>query len=1545
MLNSEQTAALQNPSIEKVRLLSLIEFAQQAARMNKAAIARVEQHGLFKLYEHELSGLPGIKLNLNSSDSEDELWMSVARLQETKPARIKDATLFPWVDTLNNPTVEPTLRTTILGEVLIAAGTHQSQDSLFRLDQEKKPSIDPNTSITLDEYEHANAIRAAFKDYVSGPWKLWAEEEKRRRKTIRLYGLLFTLQQQMQEGVVETPIEIAWGVGIGIWTCNGTSISYPIFTRLCELALNPITSAIEVRPRDLDPHLETDWYASVDNPGLGALEKSAKDFFGKAIQTFSPFDPGTFEPLLQSAVTNLDPNGIYWPQQVPAEDRTLPKSETSLKITDTWVLFARPRTNSTYLQDLDTFKKQIDAADTDSVFPGAVAAVIKDPLNTNEDIVVPSYRGLSAVFDNSSSAGTGGESSKAQDLFFPMAFNDEQVRIVQLLDVSDGVVVQGPPGTGKTHTIANVICHYLANGKRVLVTSMKDPALAVLQEKLPAEIRPLAISLLTSEADGMKQFEHAISKIASEVQRINRADLASEIVGIEKQIDSLHARMSLIDHKVSDWAARNLERIEIDGEMIEPQDAAHEVIEAADSFIWIPDALTVGSECTPKFTDADVLLIREARRVLGQDIDYLGTSLPQLIEFPDSQLLLQAHQDLSRFALLSKEVEAGQVPALADSSQETVAAAQKLEESIVYLRTLRSEITASGRSWTGAMRERVRKSGIADVLELFESLGRDLAAADESRKNFLTRPVALPAGFDTDSEMIDAVRNLTEGKRPFGLIGIVGKSEEKKKIDAVKILGNTPASIDDWLHVFQYISLQKQLRTLAIRWNSISPEILVESLLGVEPEHATHAHGLFSVYEKVKVIVFTERSVTRQTASALPGWQRTRELEDDVSALEELEKILRHHLTKHRLTSVWAVKERFQQVLNARTGKITESIRAFLNNELGNPAIPDAQMQASWSSLMAELSRVHGLTSSLNVIRQVDSLIVDSGAPKYAELLKKPVTGSIDTLLPDDWRKSWRLKRLSAHLETIDAQEELKILSTKRREAEKDLAKAYQDVVAKRTWLKLAENATPSIRSALMAYLTAIQKIGKGTGKRAVRYRQDARAAASCANAAVPCWIMPHYRVYESLPPELGCFDLVIIDEASQSDLSALPALLRANKVLIVGDDRQVSPEGVGLEEEKIRSLMNRFLGSQVPTYRSQMSPERSIYDLFKVVFAKSSIMLKEHFRCVGPIIEYSKREFYNHELKPLRLPKTSERLDPPLVDIVVLDGFRKGDTNLAEARFIVDEIRRFVEDPSMEKRTIGMVSLLADKQALLVWEMLTEEVGPELMARHKIACGDARTFQGKERDIMFLSMVVSPLEKFAPLSRDTFAQRFNVAASRARDRMYLVRSVELGNLSDADKLRRNLISHFASPFAQDENRVANLRDLCESPFEREVYDLLTERGYWVTPQVKVGEFRIDMVVEGHNDQRLAIECDGDRYHGPDRWDADMRRQRVLERAGWVFWRCFASTFARRRQAMIQDVLRSLGECGIEPIGAENAPKSVHTEQRKLAILQSNMDL
>ena len=188
------------------------------------------------------------------------------------------------------------------------------------------------------------------------------------------------------------------------------------------------------------------------------------------------------------------------------------------------------------------------------------------------------------------------------------------------------------------------------------------------------------------------------------------------------------------------------------------------------------------------------------------------------------------------------------------------------------------------------------------------------------------------------------------------------------------------------------------------------------------------------------------------------------------------------------------------------------------------------------------------------------------------------------------------------------------------------------------------------------------------------------------------------------------------------------------------------------------------------------MSPERSIYDLAKVVFARSGVMLKEHFRCVAPIIEYSKREFYNHELRAAAVAAASERLDPPLWLTSCIEDARARRTSSIPRRSTIivhGDHGASSADPRMRGAPIGVVSLLGEEQALKIWERLAEELGPDVLQRHAIACGDARTFQGSERDIMFLSMVSAPNEVGAPLSRDMFAQRFNVAASRARDRMY----------------------------------------------------------------------------------------------------------------------------------------------------------------------------
>src|SRR3989338_465249 len=357
-------------SVERNRLLSLIEFSQQSARLRGKPAATVAAHGGFALYEHEIQGLPGIRINVNGPESEDEIWLALERLHEMRPPDIASAVLRPWVQMTQGPTEEPRLREAMDGASLIAEGTHSSSASP---PEQGKPVIAPETTVMLSDYDRCALVKAQFATYLDTRWRPWAEEEKFRRKTIRLYSQLFTLKQQLEGGIVEAQLELVWGVGVGVWNSDGTTIGYPVVGRLVEMSLNPETAEVEIRPRDVDARLEIDWYASVDNPGVADLEKAAKEFFGKATTTFSPFDRGTFEPLLRTAVTNLDANGIYWPNEVPAEDRTLPKPDDKLKVTDTWVLFARPRTNSLFLQDLEKLKKR--AEETES-YPPAVAAVV-----------------------------------------------------------------------------------------------------------------------------------------------------------------------------------------------------------------------------------------------------------------------------------------------------------------------------------------------------------------------------------------------------------------------------------------------------------------------------------------------------------------------------------------------------------------------------------------------------------------------------------------------------------------------------------------------------------------------------------------------------------------------------------------------------------------------------------------------------------------------------------------------------------------------------------------------------------------------------------------------------------------------------------------------------------------------------------------------------------------------------------------------------------------------------------------------------------------
>ncbi len=1519
-------------NIQQRRLLALVDYTQQSLRTRSRVVSNVADHGSFLLFDHQALSIDGLRLNHGGPDGDDEIWLSVPRPEgPAVPPQAESPWLAPWLNVGIAMLAAPELASEIAGADLIAAGTHR--DAAMRatsLAQAADPVVEARARVRLAEYGFRAEVEAQHARYIDTVWRPWAESERKRRRLAQLYVKLFTLRQELAGALTEGQLELVWGMGLGVARRSGAGYGYPLITRLVDLSFDPETQAAEVRPRDIDPRLELELFAQADKPGIAEAEKAAEDFLAQAADSLSPFEPASYERLLAIArgVLGASPiPGASAPQSPPAE------ADEPLRISNAWVLFARPRSAGIALQDLERFREVLSRLDDEALLPGAVAALVTEPADSSAPVELPRYRGVSAAYHERVRAAA----APAQDLFFPKPFNDEQAHIVQLLETSDGVVVQGPPGTGKTHTIANIICHWLANGRRVLVTSMRDPALEVLRDQLPADIRPLAISMLAVGEDGANQFERSIQKIATEVQSLDRQALGRETGKVLESIEAFHGRLKRIDTDLWRWAKLNLSRIDLEGESINPQDAAAEVVQQAGNYEWIPDALGVGPQYAPQFSADDLARLREARFQLGPEIAYAGCVLPDAGAFPDAVRLVQAHDELRRFTRLIEEARAIDFPAMAGSGAEAVTQARDLATQIARLKALRTDIAEARLPWNEEAVARMKRREPAQLFDVFEALAAEIEQAGTLRVQGLTRPILLSDAAENDAPFLHAVDKLASGRRAFGLSSLFGKSATQERLDRVRIAGAPPLITADWHLVRTHLARLRKRRELTARWNAIAPALGFQTVLAADAIGRLSADSQVVLYGKLRALSMEESALSANALRLFPAWQRAAVAGQDPAALLELENVLAHHLNKSQLGEVSGVLEGLRDALEGRRGAIVDRMRDFVARSLGSPALDEAALLTQWSVLMAELARLQALATPLKIIASVTAAIAASGAPKLAHALTQAAAVTEDKLLPESLLRDWRLKRLAGHLQTIDSQEELRKLSAMRAGIEHDLARAYDDLVVKRTWLKLVEKATPGVRAALQAYLNAIQRLGKGTGKRAFRYRRDARNAAAEAHRAVPCWIMPHYRVSESLPAELGCFDLVVIDEASQSDLSALPVLLRARKLLVVGDDRQVSPQAIGIEEDRIKALMQRYLPEQVPLYGAQMSPDRSIYDLAKVVFAHSGVMLKEHFRCVAPIIEYSKREFYDHELRPLRLARTSERLDPPLLDYVIENGRREDGVNRAEIEFIVEDIKLLAADPRMQQRSVGVVSLLGEEQALKIWERLTDELGPELMRRHAVTCGDARLFQGRERDVIYLSMVSAPNDVGAALSRDTFAQRFNVAASRARDRMVLVRSVELHHLSESDRLRRNLILHFARPFGEEPARVQNLRDVCESPLERDLFEWLNGEGYRVTPQVAVGSYRIDLVVEGADDSRLAVECDGDKYQGPQQWIEDMRRQRSLERVGWVFWRCFAAAFMRRREAVLEDLRRALAAHGIEPVGRGGWGKRRVCETRRVS--------
>jgi very-short-patch-repair endonuclease len=1472
------------------RVLELLTYIEQVEKLKtKPAFSVPTEY--FVAHQHELRGLPELQFNVQADG--DDVWLRVPRLQEI-PAPGVDERLKPWVSLPKSPEKLPELKSECV--------TYEGKREVGREQLKDHPDV-----------------KELFDWYVENQWEPWAAAERPRRKTISRYNQLFALQQLISSEGAETPIELVWGIGYAAWKKEGfaTAVKHPLLMQSCEITLNEKSFDLEIRPRSVEPRLEADCYAEMELPGVRALDAFWKSALATSAHRVNPFESSTFDGVLKASVGHLDPSGTY---EVRSDDVTPPAPNDHLKITNTWVVFGRKRSGDIFLEDVRRLKKSVEET---SELPGVIRSFVEHGDDAVRMKPEQPFRGLSS---SDSPAG-------AFELYFPMPYNDEQVSIIQKLESNDGVVVQGPPGTGKTHTIANVICHYLAQGKRVLVTAKGESALAVLQEKLPERIRPLSVALLSDERDGMKQFEHSIQTIASSVASLNPTRAVSAIVEAETKLNQLHAKIANVDQTVTAYAEKQMRTYSFQGREVTPEEMAKVVLNEANEHQWFDDEPPATKDGTLPFDDSDVNALRQARLKVGADLGYLGTSLPAPDEFPAWQDLVGLHRDLVKARAIDANVTEGSLLALTDSRLETFEKAQHLLAFLVERDSLKTKLDGIARPWVETLYTRLADMQPDETLwRALQQVCSDVRSLEATRRELMAKAVDLPAGAELNEDFNEAVARLVAGKSAFALP--FGKGEARKLVQAVKELGVAPNSKDDWTSVERTAAWRVEVRKALARWNSMSEEFGLEAAGDCTDSAFKAVHQAQACIEDVHRLVFEFDTKLHERILDVFGRPVADRLWNEGEPfLVAVSLSLQAHLDKGRLAYAMKRVQELMKKLEGRDGGIVDELRSFLAESIGRSSADEAVLQTTWGALQAELSRLVGQRPWLDEIARVSDMLEAAGAPKWAARVRRePATSDLDLMTPTKWLEAWNWRQAVTFLERIDGHQKLRELFEERKTLTTTLARTYQELVAEKTWLGVFNNSPDSVRQALQAYLNAVQAMGAGTGVRAIRHRKTARDAMARAYQAVPCWVLPQWRVSETIPPEVGLFDLVVIDEASQSDIWALPALLRGKKLLVVGDHKQVSPSAVGTAEEKIKELSTRFLSNQ--PHGAQMTPDKSIYDLARVVFAGNSVMLREHFRCVPAIIEFSNREFYEGDIKPLRLPKANERLDPPLVDVYVKGGYRKGDINPPEAEAIVKEIEAILADEQLNGRTIGIVTLLGTAQAARIQELISTRIAPSDVIARKIAVGPPPVFQGRERDIMMVSMVLAPGDRAAQNKADMY-QRFNVALSRARDRMYLFRSVTETTFKE-DTLNTRLIRHFRQPFRQDGKKVQMLREQCESGFELEMFDELVKRGYRVQPQVPCGGYRIDFVVEGNEGRRLAVECDGDRFHGPGQWADDMARQRVLERAGWTFWRCFASSFVRRRKPVMDDLLQTLERLGIEPLGAESVDNTVWVHAKEV---------
>lgn len=1366
-----------------------------------------------------------------------------------------------------------------------------------------------------DDDEH---IKVAYKDDDSdGSTMLSVSKSTDDGPARELFAQLYKIHTDLMRDPETLEIVVANGF---IRDRQDARINAPVITRRVKTVFSPRENAVKIEDADAATEFATPLLREMTGISLDSVMEFADRLVNEDVH---PFDLSASASFLEAFVHALSPDSWF------ASDGDIEKWPES----DRFMMYMEPcfivrRRSDGALKALDRIIENIDET-------GLVPAPIADIVSGGEAEIPADDR------DESIDVMLAEASGEDVNILLSKEANREQLEIARRIEKYSGVLVQGPPGTGKTHTIANLMGHFLAQGKRVLVTSHTRKALAVLKEKLRPEFQALCVSMAD---ESNKDMERSVDGIIEYTSSHSSAAIGAELERTAAERSRLARELAETRRKIFEAASAEAASIKVGDRTFTVAEAAEYVRDNADLADMIPGRIEQGRPLP--FSVDDLRRLYESGAIVSDD-DEREASLgvpddAELIHPEEFKNIASILVDCTRQMQSICEPRGWQASREADGSLSLTVAhgTFRVVPEVDALRELEGELAdlSSFEPWMMmAASDGKRGSAFRERwIRLADQIDRVRGASERYAKYKLGNVIEV-RNIGREQDFISAMKKLREifaKKGGVSMLDTLFDSSLKHAMASVSVNGGAIASADDCALAQSYVELLMERKLCAAYWNDLMKRNGAPAFASLDPEAPEEDAARWSPRIRSCADLFRTKLpalIKKIEAAGIPQ-EAVMPKSQHASAADEVQRVL-SALTDAlpALISLCRASARMNESMGMADGTLC-LLRGDAHGSSHLCAAAAAALSRGDADAYAEAyDRIATLSRKRDTIARRDELLVKlrDVAPDWADAIRAREGLHGEASMPRDIPAAWLWRQLASLIKPLasSAYGEL-------HERAARLAKQYREFTARyavdSAWHALMTRIERDIdlKQALQGWKLTVKKVGKGKGKNVAQNRAKARELMTRCQDAVPAWIMPVGRALEMFDPKKNRFDVMIVDEASQSDITELAVIYMADRMIIVGDDRQVSPMAVGVQADRVESIRRMHIEGVIPNYHLY-DASTSIYDIAMTTF--QALMLREHFRCVPEIIGYCNWLSYEDKIMPLR-GEGSGGLVPPVVNIRVDDGGREPDAkeNHVEAMTVAALMKACMEQHEYDGRTFGVISLLGEEQAKRVQSLIFEQIDAAEIEQRRIICGTPANFQGDERDVIFLSMVDSGGDAQLRLRDhgpgESNRKRYNVAVSRACDQLWVVDSLDPSTDLKAGDIRRGLIEYSMSPrsFGGVSDRGAL------SPFAAEIASRLEADGYLVTRRWRVGSYCLDVVVECGK-TRAAIECDGERRGGDAEIRAGMEEQAILGRIGWKFMRLRASEYYLDPDGAMTRLRDALKGIGITPCAfGDDQPAASH---------------